>query len=94
MIADISPEAAISNIPINIPKNPTSWALVSAPCINEWPNDVIGTYAPGPTNLIILSYILKVSKNAPIITNKLIQQKQMILNISYYTLQTNSMWNR
>ena len=72
MIALVIPVAVRSNIPIRIPVAPDSFVLSRAPWIRRCPKLVIGTSAPPPTKFIILSYILKLSKNAPITTKRLV----------------------
>ena len=54
---------------MNIPKKPISLARSSAPCIKQWPKEVIGTNAPPLAKSINLSYILNTSKKDPITTN-------------------------
>ena len=60
------------NIPKARPNGPSSPATSIAPCISKCPNDVIGTKAPAPQYKTILSYIPKISRKAPITTNKLV----------------------
>ena len=70
MIVLVIPVAVKSNIPVNKPNNPPFLALSKAPCINKCPKDVITTIAPAPNLDTKKSYMLNISKNAPITTNK------------------------
>lgn len=69
-IATLIPAAVKSKIPKHSPIIPKSVARSIAPCTKRCPNDVIGISAPAPQYNTILSYIPKISKNAPITTNK------------------------